>query len=203
MNELLAGFDAGYAGFVYDCDGTVADTMGIHNLAWQEEFLTHGIEVPVTMLDELAGVPCEPTVEILAKRFGASLDVSAVALSKESRFYRNLDHVRAVPVVREHIMLNKGRAKLAIASGGGRDSVTRTLKTIGLYDVFDAIVCAEDYENGKPAPDPFREAARRLGLDPAQCLAFEDANAGVKSALAAGMSCVFVECNRLTKIFHP
>ena len=81
---------------------------------------------------------------------------------------------------------------MAIASGGHRELVEATLNALEIIDMFDTVVCAEDYERGKPAPDPFLEAARRLGVPPGDCLVFEDSPTGVEAARAAGMECVFV-----------
>ena len=85
---------------------------------------------------------------------------------------------------------------MAVASGGGRLSVHKTLKSLGLLELFDTIVTSEDYKNGKPSPDPYLEAARRLGVEPTGCLVFEDTEIGRQSAHAAGMSCVLVESRK-------
>ena len=81
---------------------------------------------------------------------------------------------------------------MAVATGGFRHICHKTLDALHLRDKFKAIVCAEDVKHGKPAPDIFLEAAHRLGVDPALCVAFEDANLGVQAAMAAGMTVVDV-----------
>jgi HAD superfamily hydrolase (TIGR01509 family) len=85
-----------------------------------------------------------------------------------------------------------GQKPLAVASGGHRRIVMTTLRGLGIAELFQAVVCAEDYINGKPAPDPFLEAARRLGVPPEQCLVFEDTSIGIAAAEAAGMKWVRV-----------
>lgn len=72
-------------------------------------------------------------------------------------------------------------------------SVHATLNSLGLLSLFDTVVTSEDYKRGKPFPDPYLEAARRLGVDPAGCLVFEDTEIGRESAMAAGMECVLVD----------
>jgi HAD superfamily hydrolase (TIGR01509 family) len=71
-------------------------------------------------------------------------------------------------------------------------SVESTLKALGIFDLFTTVVTNEDYARGKPAPDAFLEAAKRLGVLPKRCLAFEDTSIGVQSAESAGMTCVRV-----------
>jgi HAD superfamily hydrolase (TIGR01509 family) len=85
-----------------------------------------------------------------------------------------------------------GKLPIAVASGGHRRIVTRTLTCLGILDKFDVIICAEDYRNGKPNPDPFLAAAERLGVIPEKCLVFEDTNTGIEAARAAGMQWVLV-----------
>jgi len=85
---------------------------------------------------------------------------------------------------------------MAVASGGGRASVHKTLASLGLMELFDAIITSEDYQNGKPFPDPYLEAARRLGVEPTACLVFEDTEIGRQSAHAAGMECVLVDSRK-------
>ena len=85
-----------------------------------------------------------------------------------------------------------GMVPMAIASGGHRELVEATLNALGILHLFDAVVCAEDYVNGKPAPDPFLEAARQIGVAPEDCIVFEDSPTGIQAADAAGMKHVFV-----------
>ena len=96
-----------------------------------------------------------------------------------------------MPVL-EIAMGMRGIKPLAIASGGHREPVEATLKAIGILEMFEAVVCAEDYERGKPFPDPFLEAARRIGVPAEDCLVFEDSPTGIEAAKAAGMHYVLV-----------
>jgi HAD superfamily hydrolase (TIGR01509 family) len=93
-----------------------------------------------------------------------------------------------VALVREY----RGRIPMAVASGGHRDLVERTLRELGIEGFFDAVVTSEDYVRGKPAPDPFLKAADLLRVAPERCLVFEDTATGEEAARAAGMACVLV-----------
>jgi HAD superfamily hydrolase (TIGR01509 family) len=83
-----------------------------------------------------------------------------------------------------------GDIPFAVVSGSTRESVTKSLTALGILDLFETLVCAGDYAHGKPAPEPFLLAASRLGVAPEKCLVFEDAEAGIQSAIAAGMAWV-------------
>ena len=85
-----------------------------------------------------------------------------------------------------------GAFQWAIVSGSPRDNVQKTLRALGLIDRFDVLVCAEDYAHGKPDPEPFLTGAKLLQVAPEHCLVFEDADAGIASAKAAGMQWVRV-----------
>jgi HAD superfamily hydrolase (TIGR01509 family) len=83
-----------------------------------------------------------------------------------------------------------GKIPFAVVSGSPRDSVVRTLETLNIRDLFEVLVCAGEYPRGKPAPDPFLIAAEKLGIAPADCLVFEDADLGIEAATAAGMQSI-------------
>jgi HAD superfamily hydrolase (TIGR01509 family) len=123
---------------------------------------------------------------------GLNMPVDAVAHRKESLYHEQLPQLQAIDEVVAHIEAQHGRIPLAVVSGGRRSSVVGSLSALSLIDKFDTLVCAEDYKNGKPAPDAFLLAAERLGVPPASCLVFEDTDMGIEAATAAGMASVRV-----------
>ncbi len=134
-----------------------------------------------------------PIVEIIAtlnKRHGLSMPVATVARRKESLYYEMLPQLKVVPEVLEHIEEQHGRIPFAVVSGSTRDSVTASLGMLRLLDRFETMVCAGEYEKGKPDPEAFLLAASRLGVEPRACLVFEDTEMGIQAATAAGMSSV-------------
>lgn len=179
-------------GLIFDCDGTIADTMPAHYKAWLEALGEHGVEFPEALFYEMGGVPAARIVEILNERHGHHMPVMETAMYKESLFERYIPQVMPIEPVVKVIKEYDGKLPMAVASGGMRHIVEKTLTVLGLTDRFTAIVTAEDVKHGKPAPDIFLEAARRLGVEPKFCLAFEDANMGVQSARGAGMDVVDV-----------
>ena len=179
-------------GLVFDCDGTIADTMPAHYRAWLEALGPHGVEFPEALFYEMGGIPTPKIIEILNERHGHSMPVLETAHYKESLFEKLIPEVLPIEPVVNVIREYDGKLPMAVATGGFRKICRQTLSVLGLLDKFAAIVTAEDVQHGKPAPDIFLEAARRLGVEPRLCLAFEDANLGVQAAEAAGMAVIDV-----------
>jgi beta-phosphoglucomutase family hydrolase len=179
-------------GLIFDCDGTIADTMPAHYKAWVEALGEFGVEFPEALFYEMGGIPTPRIIEILNERHGHSMPVMETAIAKEKLFEKMIPAVEAIEPVVKVIREYDGKLPMAVATGGMRHICHKTLDTLGLRDRFQAIVTAEDVQHGKPSPDIFLEAARRLGVDAKLCLAFEDANLGVQAATAAGMAVVDV-----------
>ena len=179
-------------GLIFDCDGTVADTMPLHYQAWVAALGEHGVDLPEAFFYELAGVPTARIIEILNDRHGRHMPVEATAERKESLYMDRVHQVMPISPVVEIIERYHGRLPMAVATGGGRAVVTKTLNALGLLDRFDALVTADDVRHGKPAPDIFLEAARRIGVAPELCVGFEDAELGLQSVRAAGMLAIDV-----------
>jgi HAD superfamily hydrolase (TIGR01509 family) len=118
--------------------------------------------------------------------------VEEVQRRKEQLYFDILPELKAVPEVLEHIEFSHGHIPFAVVSGSTRDSVTRSLMSLGILHKFDTLVCAGDYTKSKPDPEPFLIAAERLGVAPEDCLVFEDTEMGIQAATAAGMASVKV-----------
>ncbi len=181
-----------FAAYIFDCDGTLADTMPTHYRAWQTALGAHAESFSEAMFYELGGVPTARIVEIMNERHGLELPVDATVAHKEAIFLELSPQIAAIEPVVELARRFHGVKPLAVASGGHRRIVMNTLRALGIVDLFDAIVTAEDYQRGKPSPDPFLEAALRLDVRPEACLVFEDTATGIAAATAAGMQSVLV-----------
>jgi HAD superfamily hydrolase (TIGR01509 family) len=184
--------DGEFAAYLFDLDGTVANSMPVHFIAWTQAIAEHGGQFPEELFYAMGGIPLHRTVELLNERFGSSMHPPAVVERKEALYLTMIDQVHPVAAVLKVIEAAAGQIPFAIVSGSPRDSIARTLQTLGLTHHFPVIVGAEDYTHGKPAPEPFLRAAELLGIAPERCLVFEDADAGVQSARAAGMAVVRV-----------
>jgi HAD superfamily hydrolase (TIGR01509 family) len=182
-----------FAAYIFDCDGTLGDTMPLHYSAWRAALKGQDWDFPEAFFYELGGVPTERIVEILNERHGSHLPVKETARVKEELYLKGIETIRPIEPVVAIVNAVHGKLPIAVASGGHRRVVTRTLTCLGILDKFDAVICSEDYQNGKPHPDPFLAAAGRLGVAPEKCLVFEDTNTGIQAARAAGMQWVLVE----------
>jgi beta-phosphoglucomutase family hydrolase len=177
-------------GLVFDCDGTIADTMPLHYKAWLEVLDPDAAKFPEALFYELAGMPTLDIIHVLNERHGCHLDPDITRQRKAAAFVRMLPEVRPIDPVVRLIREHAGRLPMAVATSGTRSQCQRTLEALGLLDYFQALVTADDVSRGKPAPDLFLTAAARLGVAPAHCLAFEDADLGIEAARAAGMDVV-------------
>ncbi len=173
---------------IFDLDGTLADTMPVHYMAWKEATLKIGHEIPEAFIAELAGMPSKKVVEAFNLRYGTNLDPETVRSEKEKAFHRLREgKLKAIPAVGELAARYKGILPLAIGTGSNRAGTAYTLKAIGMEDWFGAVVTADDVQAHKPSPDTFLQCAAMLGVDPACCLVLEDAELGFEAAARAGM----------------
>jgi HAD superfamily hydrolase (TIGR01509 family) len=182
----------GVEGVIFDCDGTLADTMPLHYRAWAETLTLSGAEMSEALFYELGGVATEEIVRILNARHGDQLPVAETAAAKERRYEELLPQA---PAIRPVVALARslcGKMPLAVASGGIRRLVDKTLAALELTHCFQAIKTTEDVRNGKPAPDLFLAAAADLGVPPARCLVYEDSDLGLEAARRAGMQWIDV-----------
>ena len=192
MSETLLLPPGDFRAYLFDLDGTVADTMPLHFVCWNEALGLHGCSLEEQQFFALAGVPVERTIEMLNEQRGLRMPPRELAEYKEGLFLKRLVELKPVEAVVAHVHEAHGRIPLAIVSGSPRASILTSLGMLGLVDRFQVIVGAEDYTRGKPDPEPFLTAASRLGVPPGDCLVFEDADLGIQAAEAAGMRWVKV-----------
>ena len=178
--------------YLFDCDGTIVDSMPLHYVAWKQTLAEWGCDFDEKLFYAWGGRPVADIIASLNRQHGLNMPVADVARIKEHRYREQLHQLQPIPEVVEHIHAQFGRIPLAVVSGSRRNSVVGSLTALNLLDKFETLVCAEDYTRGKPAPDGFLLAAQRLGIAPYNCLVFEDTDLGIEAAAAAGMSFVRV-----------
>jgi HAD superfamily hydrolase (TIGR01509 family) len=179
---------------IFDMDGLLFDTEAL----WQEALLSAaadvGCEIPGEIYAKPIGVRRSQCRALFMSHFGEDFLFDDFHANWTRHFWlaaeNKLTLKPGVPELLE--TLDQFRLPRAIATSSSRTTVERHLTSYGLMDRFDRIICRGDYENGKPAPDPFLKAAERLGAEPRLCLALEDSYVGVRSASAAGMMTVMV-----------
>ena len=179
-------------GLIFDCDGTLVDTMPIHFKAWSSTTKVHGLVFPEDRFYALGGVSPFEVLRILSSEQGVEVDPEAVTREKESRYMELIAEADEIPEVMQIVRENHCKIPMAVASGGTPETVEGILDHCDIRHYFDAIVTSEDVEKPKPAPDTFLEAARRINVAPEKCRAYEDADMGMKAILAAGMDAVDV-----------
>ena len=174
-------------GLIFDCDGTLIDSMPLHWTCWHDTFAAFGVSCPHDFLEDLKGVPTDGILRRYNEHFGTSIDVWAFTEEKEHRAQELLLTVQPIRLVTDVVERYHGILPMAVASGGPSATVTLSLRVVGLLDRFVTVVTADDPVKPKPSPDIFLEAARRIGIAPEQCMVFEDADMGIQAALEAGM----------------
>jgi HAD superfamily hydrolase (TIGR01509 family) len=187
--QLPAG---SFRAYLFDCDGTIVDSMPLHYIAWKTVFSEWNCLFPEDLFYSWGGKPTREIIATLNEMHGLAMPVEALAEHKEELYFKMLPQLKAIPEVMEIIEAEHGRIPFAVVSGGRRISVTKALSALHLMDRFETIVSSEDYVNSKPAPDAFLVAAARLGVAPEDCLVFEDTDLGIQAATAARMASVRV-----------
>lgn len=187
-----------FVGYIFDLDGTLVDTMPLHFRAWEVAMRHAGLTCPLDedLFYSLGGVPTRRVAEIIAAHYRLRIDPDAVFNHKEAVFHQLQGDARLIGPVVDFARRVAQTHPVAIASGGPREIVNRSLELTGLAVLFKVVVTADDVTHGKPAPDVFLLAARRMGVNPQKCLVFEDAEPGMQAAEAAGMKWVRVPSRR-------
>ncbi|HKV23868.1 MAG TPA: HAD family phosphatase [Candidatus Acidoferrum sp.] len=181
-----------FAAYLFDCDGTIADSMPLHYKAWKKALSEWNCEFDEALFYSWGGMPIAEIISTLNAERGLHMPVEQVARRKESLYFELLPELKAVPEVLEHIQARHGHIPFAVVSGSTRDSVMASLNALSLLEKFDTLVCAGEYFRSKPDPEAFLLAASKLAVAPAACLVFEDTDMGIQAATAAGMASVRV-----------
>jgi len=190
-------------GLIFDCDGTLADTMPLHWRAWNNVTGRHGVHFPEERFYAMGGVPSRDILKLLRVEQSLNIDPLAVAKEKEEEYVRIMHEVmiidEVVAIARDH----HEKIPMAVASGGNQMIICRVLEQLGIRHFFTAVVTSEMVQNQKPAPDIFLEAARQIGVEPRFCRAYEDTDIGLTAIRAAGMEAVDVRTMRCQTKLSP
>lgn len=190
---LRLPYDFVPAAAIFDCDGTLADTMPLHYRAWCDTLTPLGCPFPEEQFYAWGGSPAEEIIERLNAEHGLSIDAAATAHAKEHLYRTLIPQIAPVAaIVAEAERLHAAGCPLGVASGGMHLMVEETLETLGIRPLFRTVVAADDVERGKPDPEPFLAVAEHLGVAPEACVVYEDSPAGFEAARRAGMRVVDV-----------
>lgn len=175
---------------IFDCDGTLADSMFAHFVAWRDVLATYGMVLDEQRFYSFSGTPSRRVIPMLAEEQGVTIDFEPANEAKEQAFLDAIHLLKPITPIVKIAEENRGKRKMAVASGGVRRLVHRQLEQINIFDWFETIVTSEDTERHKPDPDVFLEAARRLNVEPSACRVYEDGDPGIEAARRAGMECI-------------
>lgn len=183
-----------FAGYIFDLDGTLINTMPLHYVAWRDTMREFGLgrDLDEDLFYSLGGVPALKVAELFNQHYGTDFEPLAMREVKEKRFTALLPQAPLIEPVVEFARRVAETRPVSVASGGPKEIVLETLVSRGLRSLFPVVVAADDVQRGKPAPDSFLLAARQMNVPAEQCLVFEDAEPGIQAAEAAGMKWVRV-----------
>jgi HAD superfamily hydrolase (TIGR01509 family) len=188
-----------FAALIFDCDGTLADTLPLHCRAWTAAFASAGLEMKEEWYFARAGVTRSQLLQEFRQECGRAFDESRMSNAQRRHFIEDLKNAKGNDVVTQVAKAMYGKVAMAVASGSDRLLVEMTLTAIGMRRFFDTIVTIEDVERSKPAPDLFLRAAHRMRVAPERCVVYEDSNEGLEAARRAGMRSIDVRCVTTTR----
>lgn len=174
-------------GLIFDLDGTVANTMQNHFEAWRKAILPHGIDFNATLFKELTGMPRTATIEKLNEMFGTNMDTQKVGDVKSNHFEKLAHLTEEIKVVTDVVRKYHGILPMSIGTGSHKAGAFKTLEVIGMNSYFDVVVTSDDVTNFKPHPETFLKCAELMGVNPKDCVVFEDGILGIQAAEKAGM----------------
>lgn len=177
-------------GLIFDCDGTLVDSMPLHMEAWKAAFKKYNSYYHEDFLFSLKGMKEIEIIDLYNKKFNTSLAPKLMVTAKHHYFIENISSVKPIEQIVDIAKYFYNKLPLAVVSGSVKKIVELELKTIGIIDLFKVILTADDPFKPKPSPDVFYAAASSLNLMPNYCLVFEDGDAGLKAAQRAGMETI-------------
>lgn len=177
---------------IFDLDGTLADTMPVHFLAYKNIVAKYGIHFTPELFAKLAGIPAVGTIEKLNEWFGTKMDAEVVGHFKESEYEKIMHKMKPIAPVVELAKKYHGILPMAVGTGGYHRLAWKTMDILGLDKYFDILVSTDDVARPKPFPDTFLKCAEMMGVEPSVCEVFEDAQLGIQAAKAAGMMATLV-----------
>ena len=179
-------------GLIFDLDGTIANTMQNHFLSWREAVVPHGIDFNPELFKSLTGKPREATIMKLNELFGTEMDPYIVGKVKGDTFKKMVNDTKEISVVADVVRKYHTVLPMSIGTGSTKNGAIKTLEVIGMSHFFDIVITANDIQNPKPHPETFLKCAELMGVNPKECMVFEDGILGMQAAAEAGMLVVDV-----------
>jgi beta-phosphoglucomutase-like phosphatase (HAD superfamily) len=172
---------------IFDCDGTLVDSMPLHMKAWEEAVIDSGLPFDFDFFFSRKGIPSRQIMNEYCLQNSFNVDVEKVIEEKNNIYRRGLKTVGPLEQVVSIVQKYKSKLPMAVVSGERKINVHDSLTNIGIIDLFPIIITSDDPFRPKPAPDKFLEAARLLNIKPEFCQVFEDGDSGIEAAIKANM----------------
>lgn len=188
--KIEVGGDA--KALIFDCDGTLVDSMPLHMRAWKDAFSKYNYKYEEEFLFAVRGMKETEIIKLYNKRFHTNLDPEMLVKAKHDIFLNNINQVKPIESTLNIALSYHNKLPLAVVSGSVREIVYGELKTIGIFHLFESIITADDPLKPKPEPDTFLETSKRLKVNSKECVVFEDGDSGLEAATKAGMKTIDV-----------
>ena len=182
----------GAQAFIFDLDGTLADSMPVHFWAYKNILVDYGIDFTPELFATLAGIPAVGTIEKLNELYGTNMNPEKVGHYKEAEYEKIMHLMKPVEPVAELMKAWHGKIPMSVGTGGYRRLAWKTMNILGFDKYIEILVSAEDVTRAKPHPDTFLKCAELMGVEPKYCQVFEDGEPGMQAAKAAGMMATLV-----------
>lgn len=189
-----------YKALIFDCDGTLANTLPVHFQTWVVSLRAVGADISKQWYYKYCGTSGEEMLQILKDEFGYQFDSQSIIIEKQKHYKSLINTVKEVQALAEVARSHYKKVPMAVASGGERVVLEATLNNIKLRDLFDVVVSVNDVEKGKPEPDIFLLTSQRLGIAPEDCIVYEDSDGGLEAARRARMRSIDVRILRKSEI---
>lgn len=179
-------------GLIFDLDGTVANSMQNHFEAWSAAVSPFGIDFTGELFLTLTGMPKAATIIRLNELFGTDMNTDEVGKAKAKVYKELVTKTQEIKVVTDVVRKYHGKLPMSIGTGSTQIGAKRTLSILGMEHYFNPIITADDVMNFKPSPDTFLKCAELMGVEPKDCVVFEDGILGIQAAESVGMMVVDV-----------
>ncbi|BBE16768.1 phosphatase YqaB [Aquipluma nitroreducens] len=172
---------------IFDLDGTLSDSLPVHIASWNAVCEKLNCTFDERILVEMTGAPTLSFAERIKREQNLEITAEELVVLKQQEFWKNINQIKPHDAVIDLMKSAHGKIPMAVGTGASRTSAMLQMKELGIYQLFDFIVTADDVDRHKPEPDTFLKCAELMGIEPKYCQVFEDGELGMQAAQTAGM----------------
>ncbi|MDD2304797.1 MAG: HAD-IA family hydrolase [Prolixibacteraceae bacterium] len=172
---------------IFDLDGTLSDSLPVHIASWNAVCEKLNCTFDERILVEMTGAPTLSFAERIKREQNLEITAEELVVLKQQEFWKNINQIKPHDAVIDLMKSAHGKIPMAVGTGASRTSAMLQMKELGIDQLFDFIVTADDVDRHKPEPDTFLKCAELMGVEPKYCQVFEDGELGMQAAQTAGM----------------